>query len=110
MHFAERFTPRATEIGIDVPVLLFSLGVSLVDGHRPRPDPRALAAAQPDGVPAGRAASAPTSGAGRLRARNLLIVTQVAISFVLLIGAGPDAAHAVEAVRRWTRASAPSAC
>jgi putative ABC transport system permease protein len=87
VHFAERFTPRAAEISISVPVLLFSLGISLVVGlalglipsFSPR---RSLTAA----LQAGQERT--TSGPGRLRARNVLIVAQVAISFVLLAGAG----------------------
>jgi predicted permease len=87
VHFAERFTPRAAEIGLSVPVLLFSLGVSLVVGIGlgliPALSPRRSLTAS---LQEGRERT--TAGAGRLRARNLLIVTQVAISFVLLAGAG----------------------
>ena len=87
VHFAERFTPRATEIGLSVPVLLFSLGVSLVVGIGlgliPALSPRRSLT---ESLQEGRERT--TAGAGRLRARNLLIVTQVAISFVLLAGAG----------------------
>src|SRR5262249_54644299 len=32
VHFAQRFTPRASEIAIDTPVLLFTIAVSLVVG------------------------------------------------------------------------------
>ncbi|MEP6993652.1 MAG: ABC transporter permease [Acidobacteriota bacterium] len=87
VHFAARFTPRAAEITIDGPVLVFTLGVSLLTGivfgllpsFTPR---RTLTIALQQG-------SDRNSGtAGRLRLRNLLIVGQVAISFVLLIGAG----------------------
>lgn len=87
VHFAARFTPRAGEIAIDGPVLLFTLAVSVLTGivfglipsFSPR---RALNLALQDG---GERTSA---AAGRLRLRNLLIIGQVAISFVLLIGAG----------------------
>ncbi len=87
VHFAERFTPRASEIGISVPVLLFSLAVSvlvgIVLGLIPALAPRrALTLSLQEGR------ERTTAGAGRLRARNLLIVAQVAISFVLLAGAG----------------------
>ena len=87
VHFARRFTPRAPEIAIDVPVLVFSLAVSLavgiVLGLLPALSPkRALSASLQDGRDA--AGSTPT----RLRARNVLIAAQVAISFVLLVGAG----------------------
>lgn len=87
VHFAKRFTPRATEIAVDTPVLLFSLGVSvavgLVLGLVPSFSRREnLVAALQEGRD--------TSGAapGRQRVRNLLIALQVAISFVLLAGAG----------------------
>ncbi len=87
VHFARRFTPRASEISVDAPVLLFSLAVSLavgvVLGLIPAFSRRqSLVTALQDGRD--------TSGAtpGRLRARNLLIAGQVAISFVLLAGAG----------------------
>ncbi len=87
VHFAERFTPRASEIGLSVPVLLFSLGVSLVVGVAlgliPALSPRRSLT---ESLQQGRERT--TAGAGRLRARNLLIVAQVAISFVLLAGAG----------------------
>jgi predicted permease len=88
VHFAARFTPRASEIAIDGPVLLFTLGVSLltgiVFGLIPSFSPRkSLTVALQQG--GGDRAS---SSAGRQRLRNLLIVGQVAISFVLLIGAG----------------------
>jgi predicted permease len=85
--FAARFTPRASEIAVDAPVLLFTLGVSLLAGIGlgliPALSPRkSLVTALQDGRDP--AASAP----GRLKMRNLLIVAQVAISFVLLAGAG----------------------
>jgi predicted permease len=87
VHFARRFTPRAPEISVDVPVLIFSLAVSLavgvVLGLLPALSPkRPLSAALTDGRD--------TSGAtpARLRVRNVLIAAQVAISFVLLVGAG----------------------
>ncbi len=87
VHFAERFTPRAAEIGISVPVLLFSLAVSLLVGIGlgliPILSPRRSLTVW---LQEGRERA--TAGAGRLKARNLLIVAQVAISFVLLAGAG----------------------
>jgi len=87
VHFARRFTPRAGEIAVDTPVLLFSLVVSVLVGvvlgvipaFSPR---RSLVSA----LQAGRDTSSSTPA--RLRVRNLLIAGQVAISFVLLAGAG----------------------
>ncbi len=87
VHFAERFSPRASEIAIDGPVLLFSLGVSILAGFGlgliPALSPRRnLVSALKEG----RETS--SEGKARPRVRNLLIVSQVAISFVLLAGAG----------------------
>ncbi|MFY9551033.1 MAG: ABC transporter permease, partial [Thermoanaerobaculia bacterium] len=88
VHFAERFTPRASEIAMDAPVLLFTLAVSLLVGVGLGLIPatsgrRSLVAALQDGKDGGRAGVG-----GRLGVRNLLIVAQVAISFVLLASAG----------------------
>ena len=82
---ADRFTPRAQEISLDANVLLFTLAIALVTGivvgAVPALPGRAnLQAAVQDG---GR-----TVSAGRGRLRSALIVAQVAVSFVLLIGAG----------------------
>jgi len=87
VHFAKRFTPRAPEIAVDVPVLVFSLAVSIavgvILGLLPAlSSKRSLSASLTDGRDASGAT--PT----RLRVRNLLIASQVAISFVLLVGAG----------------------
>ena len=85
---ASRFTlPRYREIGIGVPVLLFTLGVSsltaILFGLAP-----ALQFSRPDlnGVlkEGGRGAV----GVGRGSLRGVLVVSEVAISLVLLSGAG----------------------
>jgi predicted permease len=80
--FAERFTPRAAEIGIDRVVLLYTLAVSVLTGIVFGSVP-ALAS---------RFAPFPTAG-GRVSPRTQglrsgLIVAQVAVSFMLLVGAG----------------------
>ena len=85
--YAARFTPRAFEIGLDAPVLLFTLAVSLLVGLASGTLPlfsvtRDLASglrARGDG---GRARS------GRGRAERTLVVAQVAVSVVLLAAAG----------------------
>jgi predicted permease len=84
--FAARFTPRAAEVSLDVRVLLFALAVSLgtgvLLGCLPALPPRAnLIDDLKDGVGA-------TQHPARLRLRSALIVSQVAVSFALLIGAG----------------------
>jgi putative ABC transport system permease protein len=85
VQFVSRFTPRASEIGLDGPVLLFalaaSLGTGLVFGALPG------LARREDVANALRDGSRTSSGRASLRARNLLIVSQLAVSFVLLIGA-----------------------
>jgi len=85
--FAARFTPRASEIAVDGPVLLFTLAVSILAGVGLGLIPalssrRSLVSSLQDGRDP--ASSAP----GKLKMRNFLIVAQVAISFVLLAGAG----------------------
>jgi predicted permease len=88
--FAARFTNRTGEISIDFSVLLFtmliSLGTGLVFGLIPalsfrQNSTQSLAATLKED--SGRS----TSG-GKNRLRSLLVVTQVAISFTLLIAAG----------------------
>ena len=81
--------PRAEEISIDGPVLLFAVGVSMLTG---------LLAGTLPAVRAGRSDLGSLNGAlkegGRsdgaigVRTRRLLIVCEVALSLVLLMGAG----------------------
>jgi predicted permease len=82
--FAERFTPRANEIAIDVNVLLFTLGVSvltgLIFGSIPAFSRRI------DVAPALREGGRSTQSSQRVRAT--LIVAQVSASFMLLIASG----------------------
>src|SRR5881628_885403 len=82
--YAQRFTPRAAEIGIDKPVLLYTFAISvitgLVFGSVPAlAGPLGIAPALKDG---GRTTQ------NRQAVRSVLIVVQVAASFMLLIGAG----------------------
>jgi predicted permease len=80
--------PRINEIAIDFPVLLFTLGVSLVAGLLFGLIPVVkfatphLASALKQG---GRAASA---GRERHRARNTLVVVEIALAVVLLVASG----------------------
>lgn len=80
--------PRAGEISLNGDVLLFTLGVSvlvgLVFGSLPvlRRQPADLSAVLKEG---GRSA---TVGHGRGRVRSALVVIQIALSLVLLVGAG----------------------
>jgi predicted permease len=84
-RFAARFTARAVEVRLDGGVLLFTLAVSLATG---------LAFGTLPGLPsapslAGTAGSAGRAigGRGRRRTRAALVVSQLALSFTLLIGA-----------------------
>jgi putative ABC transport system permease protein len=83
--FVSRFTPRADEIAIDWRVLTFTLVVSVATG---------LVCGSLPGVPTfARLAHAIKEGTGRgsagrrVRLRNALLVGQLALSFVLVIGA-----------------------
>ena len=82
--FAERFTPRANEISIDVTVLVFTLGVSvltgLIFGSIPALSRRI------DVAPALREGG--RSSQSSQRVRSTLIVAQVSASFMLLIASG----------------------
>jgi putative ABC transport system permease protein len=85
LDYANRFMPRANEIAINGPVLLFTLGVSvltgLIVGSRPAlPAGSRLAETLKDG--------ARGTGGSRNRLRALLVIGQVAVSVPLLVGAG----------------------
>lgn len=87
IRFAARFTPHTGQIEIDGVVLLFTFGLAtaagLVLGLVPALTARKeLTPALQDG---GERA---TASAGGLRLRSLLVVSQLAVSCVLLIGAG----------------------
>ena len=87
VDFAARFTPRAREIQMDAAVLGFTLLMavltSLLSGTAP-----ALAARDTVVGTLKEGGSQITLGRGKHRMRSLLIVGQVAVSFLLLIGAG----------------------
>jgi putative ABC transport system permease protein len=86
VSFASRFTPRAAEIRIDTGVLLFTLVISVVTGlvFGSLPGlPRAQALARADLGEGTRT----TASRSRQRLRSALVVWQVALSFMLVIGA-----------------------
>ncbi len=87
VKFAERFTTRAAEVTIDTPVLFFALGISVVTGLLFGLAP-ALSSGRhvSDGLKQGFGRT--TTSRGRQRFRAFLVVAQVAVSFMLLIGAG----------------------
>jgi putative ABC transport system permease protein len=87
VSFASRFTPRAREIHMDAWVLGFTFLVavltSVLSGTVPAMAAReAVVGTLKDG------GAQSTTGRGKHRMRSLLIVAQVAVSFLLLIGAG----------------------
>ncbi len=87
VKFAERFTTRAAEVKVDTPILLFTLGVSLVTGLLFGLAPAFSSNAQiSDALRQGFTRIAATRTRQRFRAA--LVVAQVAVSFMLLIGAG----------------------
>jgi putative ABC transport system permease protein len=85
---AARVTPLISRVEINLPVLLFTLAVSVLTGvafglapalHATRPD---LTEALKEG---GRASGAPAS---RSQLRNWLVISEVALALVLLVSAG----------------------
>ena len=87
VRFIGRFTTRAAEVHISTEVLLFTLGISiltgLIFGSIPALSQRLnLVTSLKEG-----SANATVKSSG-LRLRNVLVAGQVALSFVLLIGAG----------------------
>jgi putative ABC transport system permease protein len=85
VSFVARFTPRAAEIRVDTSVLLFTLVISVVTGLVFGSLP-GLPRAQALGRGVGEGARS-TSGRRRQRLRSALVVWQVALSFMLVIGA-----------------------
>ena len=84
--FAARFTPRAGEIALDGEVLVFTLAVCVLTGLAFALLPALPARANlVTGLKEGGAA---VSGGGSGRIRAALVVAQVAVSMVLLVGAG----------------------
>jgi predicted permease len=85
-RFAARFTPRTGEIAVDANVLLFTLLASVLTGLIFGSLP-ALAVGG-NVVSSLKEGGQASPGRGRHRARSALVVTQVALSLVLLAGAG----------------------
>lgn len=83
----EFYVPNESRVTINVPVLLFSLAVSLLTGivFGLVPALQTSKADVTDALRAGRSTGAETHGG---RTRNLLVVIEVALSVVLLVSAG----------------------
>jgi putative ABC transport system permease protein len=87
VKFAARFTTRANEVRIDGVVLAFTLVVSVLSGLLFGFVPALSSKAQvSDALKQGSGQA--TSSPGRQRLRAGLVVVQIAVSFILLIGAG----------------------
>lgn len=79
--------PRAHEIRIDVPVLLFALGASVLTGLMFGIVP-ALRASQTDPNETLKDAGRATEGRTRSGYRDVLVILEMALAFVLVMGAG----------------------
>ena len=83
----EFYVPNESRVEINLPVLLFALGVSLLTGIVFGIVP-ALQASKPDVADALKAGRSTAAGADGRRSRNLLVVIEVVLSVVLLVSAG----------------------
>ena len=83
----EFYVPNESRVTINMPVLLFSLGVSLLTGIVFGLVP-ALQTSKPDATDALKAGRSTGAGTHGSRTRNLLVVVEVALSVVLLVSAG----------------------
>ena len=87
--FATRFTPRAGEIGISVDVLLFAIALSIVTALAIAAVPFVYARARRNVAAILRAGNVGSAGSrSDHRVRNILVMAQVALSFVMLVAAG----------------------
>jgi len=87
VRFAARFTTRAGEVKIDGVVLIFTVVVSILSGLLFGFAP-ALSSSENLSDALKKGSGQTTSGRGRQRLRAGLVVAQIAVSFILLIGAG----------------------
>jgi putative ABC transport system permease protein len=83
----EFYVPNESRVTINLPVLLFSLGVSLLTGVLFGLVP-ALQGSKADVTDALRAGRSTSAGASGGRTRNMLVIIEVALSVVLLVSAG----------------------
>jgi putative ABC transport system permease protein len=79
--------PRAQEIRLDLPVLLFALATSLLTGLLFGMAP-AIRASQADPMEAIKDSEHSTQGRARSGYRNALVMLELAMAFVLVMGAG----------------------
>ena len=88
VQLAPERIPRLDNVALDGQVLLFAVGVSLLTGllFGLIPALRAGAASRLEAL--GAAGRSPSTGPGAVRLRGFLVISEVALSLVLLIGAG----------------------
>ena len=86
--FAGRFTPRTGEVAIDARVLLFTIAVSVVTGLVFGTFPALASRVDLAGAMKQGSKGAGGESGGRRRIQSALIIAQVAVSVVLLVGAG----------------------
>ena len=86
-RFAPLEIPRIKDIQIDTPVLLFSLAASLLTGLLFGLAP-SLRASRVDLAEAMKGLGKSTEGRSRIGLRNVLVTVELALAFVLVVGAG----------------------
>ena len=79
--------PRLNELQLNVPVLLFALSISLFTGMLSGLAP-ALRASHVNLIESLKQTAKSTGDRGRLNLRNSLVTAQIALAFVLAVGAG----------------------
>jgi putative ABC transport system permease protein len=88
VHLAPQDIPRLAETRLDGSVLAFAVGLSLLAGLLFGVLPAWLAAGTDPQQALAEGGARSTTGPGRSRARDVLIVGEVAVSVLLTIGAG----------------------
>ena len=86
-HLAPREIPRVKEVAMDLPVLLFGLASSIIAGVLFGLAP-AIRASRVDLIDTLKDAGKSTAGRGRHGLRNVLVSAELALAFVLVVGAG----------------------
>jgi len=87
VSFGEDFIPRAQEIKLDYKVLLFTLGISLITGMLIGLVPAIQTSRTDLNSTLKDTSRSTTGGVERMRLRKLLVVSEIALSMILLIGA-----------------------
>lgn len=88
VQYAARFTVRTGEIGIDLPVLIFTIGVAIAVAVLLAWAPSLPGLQGLGGASAAAGTARGVVGLSRKHVQRGLVVSQLALSFTLLIGAG----------------------